>query len=200
VNRPAGGRNLGNAVLFMKNVPFDLPSCDFSHSTCSAVTFSHFTHQMDEFIWIKREGILMADKVANATAKITKTNEEWRNQLTPEQYHVTREAGTEMPFTGKYWKTKEPGTYHCVGCGAPLFTSQTKFDSGTGWPSFYAPLDPANVEEITDTTHGMVRVEARCAHCGAHLGHVFEDGPAPTGVRYCMNSASLDLKSSSENK
>jgi methionine-R-sulfoxide reductase len=140
----------------------------------------------------------MTDKVANP--KITKTNDEWRAQLTPEQYHVTREAGTETPFTGKYWKTKEAGTYHCVGCGAALFTSETKFDSGTGWPSFYAPIDPANVKEHADSGHGMVRVEARCAHCGAHLGHVFEDGPAPSGLRYCMNSAALDLKTGAEKK
>src|SRR5215468_3913315 len=101
----------------------------------------------------------MAEKVESGTARVEKTNDEWRAQLTPEQYHVTREAGTEMPFTGKYWKTKEPGTYHCVGCGAPLFTSQTKFDSGTGWPSFHAPMDPANVEEHIDDSYGMRRVE-----------------------------------------
>jgi len=132
--------------------------------------------------------------------KLTKTDQELRTRLTPEQYHVTREAGTERAFTGKYWKTKDPGTYHCVGCDTPLFTSEAKYDSGSGWPSFWAPIDPANVEERVDSSHGMTRVEARCAHCGAHLGHVFEDGPAPTGLRYCMNSASLDLKPAPEKK
>jgi len=127
--------------------------------------------------------------------KIAKTEEEWKKQLSPEQFHVARKAGTEPAFTGKYWDTKEKGTYNCVCCGAPLFESDTKFNSGTGWPSFYKPVDPAAVAEHTDSTYGMVRTEARCAKCDAHLGHVFPDGPKPTGLRYCMNSASLDLKS-----
>lgn len=121
------------------------------------------------------------------------TDDEYRQRLTPEQYHVTREKGTERAFSGAYWDAKDDGTYRCICCDAPLFSSDTKYDSGTGWPSFYAPLDDTAVVTETDRSHGMVRTEAMCANCGAHLGHVFPDGPRPTGTRFCMNSASLRL-------
>jgi peptide-methionine (R)-S-oxide reductase len=126
-------------------------------------------------------------------SEVDKTDEQWRQELTPEQYRVLREKDTERPYTGKYLDAKEDGTYRCAGCGAVLFDSSTKFESGTGWPSFTEPAVAANVELHRDASHGMVRTEVTCRRCGGHLGHVFDDGPRPTGQRFCINSVALDL-------
>jgi len=133
----------------------------------------------------------VTDKIAD---KLTLTDAQWRDRLTDEEFQVCREKGTEQAFTGRYWNTQTAGTYSCAGCGQDLFSSDTKFDAGCGWPSFTAPLEEGRVANENDTSHGMVRTEVLCSRCDSHLGHVFPDGPAPTGQRYCMNSVSLKLK------
>jgi peptide-methionine (R)-S-oxide reductase len=126
--------------------------------------------------------------------RVTKTEAQWQQELSPEAYQITRQCSTERPFSGKYWDLHDQGTYNCVCCGTSLFDSDAKFNSGTGWPSFWQPVANEHIEEVKDSSHGMIRTEIRCRRCGAHLGHVFEDGPKPTGLRYCLNSAALDFK------
>ena len=136
--------------------------------------------------------------MADSSEKVEKSEADWREELSPEQYQVTRQAGTERPFQNEYWDCKQEGDYHCICCGAKLFDSDSKYDSGTGWPSFDRPVDPGAVSNRSDMSHGMVRTEVVCSRCDAHLGHVFPDGPPTTGERYCMNSASLRLEAKDE--
>jgi len=140
------------------------------------------------------------DKENNSAVKLIKSEEEWKGRLTPEQYCVTRQKGTERPFSGKYWNHKEPGIYSCVCCGQELFLSDSKFDSGSGWPSFFKPINDSCIIEQRDLSHGMDRIEVLCSRCGAHLGHVFRDGPPPTCLRYCINSVALSFRKIEESE
>ena len=161
-----------------------LTACNATTNTPQVVTASVGTTTMPE-------KMSAPEGATDTIKKITKTPEEWRKQLDASAYNVLREKGTERAYSGKYWDNHAKGTYYCAACNLPLFSSDTKFESGTGWPSFYQPINKQNVTQVTDSSFGMERTEVECARCGGHLGHIFDDGPKPTGLRYCMNSVSL---------